>query len=115
MLGASTDWTSATLADLQNQINSLKTQVFGVESPGWYDAGLPASGGYTNNIALTQRIDQLSGTKLSNVTVDGVSGLKTSEIPDLSGSYLSNSGGTLSGLLNFTNASSSQLSIFNNA
>jgi Chaperone of endosialidase len=58
VLGASTDWTSSQLADLQSQINSLKTQVFGVQSPGSYNVGFPASGGYTNNIALTQRIDQ---------------------------------------------------------
>jgi len=43
----------------------------------------------TANWAASQRIDNLSGTTLNNVTVHGMSGLTMNDIPDLSGSYLS--------------------------
>ena len=58
--------------------------------------------------AVAAPIDQLTGTKLTNVTVSGVSGLTASDIPSLSGSYLSLTGGTLTGaLINSGTASSS--------
>jgi hypothetical protein len=64
--------------------------------PSWPNS-LPATGGYTNNIALSHRIDQLSGTELSNITVSGVSGLTAADIPtDITASnYLPLAGGAL--------------------
>lgn len=71
------------------------------------------SGGVFNSIALSNKIDSLSGTHLSSITVSGVSGLTASDIPALS--YLSSVGGTVSGLSSFSNASTSLFSVFNNA
>ena len=45
--------------------------------------------GVWNAIALSNRIEHLSGTSLSSITVSGVSGLTDADIPDLSGAYLS--------------------------
>jgi hypothetical protein len=48
-----------------------------------------------------------SGQTLTNLTVSGVSGLTASDIPNLSGSYLSTAGGTLTGaLINSSTATS---------
>jgi len=81
-------------AQLQEATNSLRSLLYQNESA---PNSLPASGGYTNEIALTSDIDQLNGTALNNVIVNGVSGLTASEIPNLSGDYLSLNGGSLSG------------------
>lgn len=99
------------LNTLENKITSLIYNFTGSQSGGSVSspAGSIASGGVWNAIAGTNKIDNLSGVTISNSTID------TASIPDLSGSYLSLNGGTLSGLLNLTNASSSQFSIFNNA
>jgi lysophospholipase L1-like esterase len=56
-------------------------------------ASPPLGGGAPNTIAAVNAIDQLSGTTLTNVTVNGVSGLTASDIPDLSGTYLTRAGG----------------------
>ena len=58
--------------------------------------------GYTNNITLSSKIDQLNGTTLTNVVVNGVQGLAVSDIPDLSAHYLPISGGTITGGLTVT-------------
>jgi hypothetical protein len=57
-----------------------------------------------NSMALMSRIDQLSGTKLSKITIDGVSGLTDADIPDgiTASNYLPLAGGTLSGDLAIT-------------
>lgn len=92
--------------------NSLRQLIFqDISAP----ASVPASGGYTNNIALSNRIDNLSGVIISNATISGVSGLKSSDIPSLN--YLSLSGGTLTGTLTVptltaSNASTSLLSVY---
>jgi len=57
------------------------------------DASPPLGGGAPNTIAAASAIDQLSGVIISNSTIDSAS------IPDLSGKYLSLSGGTLTGAL----------------
>jgi hypothetical protein len=74
---------------LSSQIFSLSASLVSIPN------SLPATGGVVNNIALSQRIDNLSGTSLSNITVSGVSGLTAADIPSLD--YLPLSGGTLSG------------------
>src|SRR5665213_1571268 len=86
-------------AAVQQATNALRTLLYSRESAPNSPA---ASGGYTNDIALASIIDQLSGTKLNNVTVNGISGLAASEIPNLSGTYLPLSGGTLTGALTVT-------------
>ena len=120
VLGASTENASpqnfATvqqLADLQNQIDALKNLPRSIFVPSFSGpaASTPVS---TATFALSQKIDQLSGTSLSNITVNGVSGLTDADIPDgiTASNYLPLSGGTLSGLTNFSNASTSLLSVF---
>ena len=112
----------AKLNQLDNKLTSLIYHWTGTQG------GSPASpvinsigaGGVWNAIAGTNKIDNLSGVTISNSTID------TASIPDLSGSYLSLKGGTVSGdltvtgtfsggTLNLSHASSSQLSIFGNA
>jgi len=56
--------------------------------------------------APSQRIDNLANVTISNATVNGVSGLAAGDIPDLSSKYLPVSGGTISGSLTLTNATS---------
>ncbi|MBI5045915.1 MAG: hypothetical protein HZC14_02865, partial [Candidatus Niyogibacteria bacterium] len=70
----------AKVEGLKNQIASMGSQNF-------------------QAIALTNKIDQLTGTKLYNVTVSGMSGLTDADIPnDLTASnYLPLTGGTLTG------------------
>lgn len=70
--------------------------------------------------AASQKIDQLSGVSLTNITVSGVSGLTDSDIPDgiTASSYLPLGGGTLTGTLNalagvFTNLTATTLTATN--
>jgi len=59
--------------------------------------------------APSQRIDQLSGTTLTNVTVNGITGITAANVPALQ-NYLFLTGGTLTGsLVNSSTASSSFL------
>src|SRR3989338_7986593 len=73
-----------------------------------YPSSVPSSGGMANNIAIMQNINNLTGTRLNNVTVNGVSGLTATDIPTLQ--YLALSGGTLTGALNSTYTDVSTLS-----
>ena len=63
----------AVFNDRLNQLdNKLSSQIFSlsaslISAPN----SLPASGGITNNIALSQRIDQLNGTTITNPTITG--------------------------------------------
>ena len=85
-----------TQSDLDTQLNalsnSLKQLIYATNS---VPNSLPATGGYTNEIAVSEDIDQLTGTTLSNVIVHGVSGLTVADIPALD--YLPTTGGTVSG------------------
>lgn len=110
------------LNQLENKLTSLIYNWTGTQggSPASPVTNSIGAGGVWNAIAGTNKIDNLSGVTISNSTIDTVS------IPDLSGSYLSLKGGTVSGdltvtgtfsggTLNLTNASTSRLSIFGNA
>ncbi len=86
--GVTEDELTAKLTDLQNRLtNLIETNTAGTVGKGYY-----STGGFTNSIALSNKIDQLSGTRLSNITVSGVSGLTTNDIPALN--YLSLASGT---------------------
>ena len=80
---------------LTNQIASLSSQT-NLQNTATYQA-----------ISLTNKIDSLSGTRLSNITVSGVSGLTDSDIPDgiTASNYLPLAGGILTGALIGTSAS----------
>lgn len=90
------------LSQLANVKNSFGTQLYGTTYPA--PPTNYASGGVFNSIALSNRIDNLSGTSLSNITVSGVSGLTDADIPDgiTASNYLALAGGTLSGDLTLT-------------
>ena len=63
----------AVLNDRLNQLdNKLSSWIFSLSaSLTSAPNSLPASGGITNNIALSQRIDQLNGTTITNPTITG--------------------------------------------
>jgi trimeric autotransporter adhesin len=105
VLGTSTEISYVTQDQLTAQIeqatNALRTLIYQNES---VPNSLPASGGYTNEIALTNDIDQLNGTTLTNVVVNGISGLTAADIPTdiTAANYLPLSGGTLTGALDIS-------------
>ncbi len=86
-----------TSQDLDAKINSLRSEVYAVN-------GSYAQGGFTSNIALAQRIDNLANVTISNGTVHGLAGLTNSDIPDdiTASNYLPLSGGTIAGDLTIT-------------
>src|SRR5208283_1266939 len=98
VLGASTDAPDAKLSDLQDQIDALKTQVFGTVSTSSVNYGLPSSGGYLNNVALSQEIDQLPST----VTVGGAPVVTSNTLTNTVSNYLPLTGGTVTGDLTVT-------------
>jgi hypothetical protein len=65
------------LSDLDTKIRSLLYASLSTPN------SLPSTGGITNNLALAQHIDKLDNVTLTNVTVNGVSGLTASDIPPL--------------------------------
>jgi len=67
-------------AQLQEAANDLRSLIYQNESA---PNSPPASGGYTNEIAVSNHIDQLNGTTLNKVTVNGISGLVATDIPVL--------------------------------
>jgi hypothetical protein len=127
VLGTSTTDGVVTQSQLQTAIaqasNALRQLIYA--NAGTVGQGQYSTGGYTNNLALTNKIDQLNGTTLTNVVVNGVSGLTAANIPDLSSQYLPLSGGTVTGGLTVTgsfsggsislNAASSTNATFTNA
>jgi hypothetical protein len=106
VLGTSTSDGAVTQSELQAAIeqasNALRQLVYA--NAGTVGQGLYSTGGYTNNIALSQRIDSLSNVTISNATVHGINGLAVADIPDLSSQYLPLSGGTIAGGLTVTGA-----------
>jgi hypothetical protein len=110
VLGTSTEVSYVTQDELTAQIeqaaNALRSLIYQNESA---PNSVYATGGYTNDIAISNRIDNLSGSSngpltISDATFNNVSGLTASEIPDLSGTYLPLTGGTISGPLTVTGA-----------
>ena len=88
VLGASTEngspqeyATVQQFADLQQQINALAHAPQQVFVPS-FTGPAPTTPVNTATFAQSQRIDNLSGTSLSNITVSGVSGLTDADIPD---------------------------------
>ncbi|MES2006506.1 MAG: hypothetical protein V4436_00190, partial [Patescibacteria group bacterium] len=67
----------AKLSALDNGLRSLLFSTIN-SLPG----SLPSSGGITNNVALSQRIDHLDGITLNSVVVHNLSGLTDNDIPD---------------------------------
>ena len=67
--------TEAILNDRLNQLdNKLSSRIFSLSaSLTSVPNSLPASGGVTNNVALSQRIDNLEGTTITNPTITGAS------------------------------------------
>src|ERR1019366_2887259 len=100
------------LQQLTNKLTSLVYQ--NVSAPN----SVIATGGITNEIAATNRINQLSGVAITggtitNATVNGISGLTAADIPTLA--YLSTSGGSLSGALGIGTTSPFDLFALNGA
>jgi Chaperone of endosialidase/Domain of unknown function (DUF5011) len=100
-------------AQLQIAENNLRNLIFANTNGGagsQVGEGQYASGGIINEIAATNKIDQLNGTTLNNVTVNGISGITASDIPTniVAVNYLPLVGGTLTGaLINSGTATSS--------
>jgi hypothetical protein len=92
-----------TEAELNSRLNALTasfgSQLYGPSYPA--PAQTPNDGGLLATIGMVGRVENLSGTKLSNITVTGVSGLTDADIPDgiTASNYLLLSGGTLTGSL----------------
>jgi hypothetical protein len=104
---------------LQAATNALRSLIYQEASnAGTVGEGQYSSGDITNNIALSNKIDQLSGVAITggtitNATVNGISGLSAAEIPALP--YLSTSGGSLTGALGIGTTSPSDLFALNGA
>src|SRR3989344_1401168 len=98
--GVTTSVLNASLEILGNQLRSELYSALNTTS------GPPSSGGVVNNIALTQRIDKLSGVALTNASVNGLSGLTDADIPNgiTASNYLPLSGGTLTGSLTLSSS-----------
>ena len=106
VLGASVSPTDAiTHSELDAALNSLRSQLFAITESGPSFSG-PAASTPANfqSVALTQRIDQLANVTISNVTVHGVAGLTTADIPTgiTAANYLPLAGGALTGCLLYT-------------
>lgn len=104
--GSALDDSIAALKGIANQladtVSSLRGQLTGTQPViVSYSGPAPSTPVSTQTFAQGQKIDQLSGTSLSNITVNGVSGLTDADIPDAitASNYLPLSGGTLSGNL----------------
>jgi hypothetical protein len=91
--GVTEDYLASKLNELSN---SLKAQIYGISA-----APSNNFSSVSQAIALSNKIDQLSGVTISNATVSGVSGLTNADIPDdiTASSYLPLAGGTLTGAL----------------
>jgi endosialidase-like protein len=93
-------------AELDTRLDALTArfgaQLYGPSYPA--PASTPNDGGLLGVIGMVGRVENLSGTKLSNITVAGVSGLTDADIPDgiTASNYLPLLGGTLTGNLSLS-------------
>jgi hypothetical protein len=116
---APTDGSYVTQAELADQVTALRaliSQLTPTTTTAFTDPQIAANGNGALYGAVAAPVQQLSSITITSPTFSGtVSGLTASEIPDLSGTYLPLTGGTLSGLFGASNASTSELSVFNDA
>ena len=85
---------SAQINDVQAWVREYVAQATSTNTTALIPQQVAADGNYAAPFAAAQAINQLS-----NVTVSGITGLTAAEIPDLSGTYLPLSGGTVTGNL----------------
>jgi len=95
--------------DLETELsileNKLRQEIYRLSDTGATSRGEVSA--ITRTVALSQKIDQLSGVALTNTTVSGTfTGLSDAHIPDdiTASNYLTLSGGTLTGALTGTDA-----------
>ena len=88
------------ISEIRLELNNLNTNLLNKINNLSVQASDQTSAVY-HTVSLTNKIDSLSGTRLSNITVSGVTGLTDADIPDTitASSYLPLSGGTLTGAL----------------
>jgi hypothetical protein len=96
--------TQATLAAKLDELNNqLRSLIFAnsAAAPVFTSPQIAAGGDGALFGSLAPPINQLSGTKLSNITVNGISGLTAADIPTniTASNYLPLSGGTITGAL----------------
>jgi len=88
------------ISSIRNELNNLNTNLLNKINNLSVQASDQTSAVY-RAVSLTNKIDSLSGTRLSNITVSGVAGLTDADIPDgiTASNYLLLAGGTLTGAL----------------
>ena len=88
------------ISSVRSELNNLNTNLTSKINNLSSDTSRQTSAVY-NAVSLTNKIDTLSGTRLSNITVSGVTGLADADIPDTitASNYLPLAGGTLTGNL----------------
>jgi len=88
------------ISSVRNELNNLNTNLLNKINTLSIQAADQNTAVY-RAVSLTNKIDSLSGTRLSNITVSGVTGLTDADIPDTvtASNYLPLAGGTISGNL----------------
>src|SRR3989344_1349449 len=86
------------ISSVKSELNNLNTNLTNKINNLSSDTSRQTSAVY-HAVSLTNKIDSLSGTRLSNITVSGVTGLADSDIPATitASNYLPLSGGTMTG------------------
>jgi len=86
---------------LNAEIQKINTRFNQLASVGGSQISSPSYSNLISMIGLSSKVDSLSGTSLSNITVSGVTGLTDADIPDgvTASNYLPLTGGTISGVV----------------